>query len=79
MIIVFINTREWHPAPHIVPLYGLDLRPCVSGEESEVPINAWASDASFGQAPFSIQVEPAAEYKVAINKLAAVNVAIWCA
>ena len=62
-------------------IHRLGLGPCVDSEESEVPIYVRALDTCFRQTPLSIQVDLAwlltADYKVTINKVAAVESTVW--
>ena len=55
-LVVCIKTRGGCLVPHILSIHGLGIESCFEGEDSKVPIYAWALNTCSGQAQLSLLV-----------------------
>ena len=81
VLAILLEMRVGPPEPHLLSLHGLGRWSILSSKEYEVPLYAWASDTSSGQAPVSIKVDPAwilsSKDRGTVNKVAPVNSTLW--
>ena len=79
-LIICLETRKGHLAPHILPLHRLGVRTRIPSKEYDVPIYVRSLDTPSRQAPLNLQVEPVwnltSENRITVNKVAVVEAAL---